>query len=575
MKRADAREMIRQIIRESVRTRMGLLTEEQVTLKGNADISVVVDDVEKSLIIRNLTSKNITRVRIADGASINTALYDSALEDSSASLAPNAVWGFSPNETVAMTKLFDGLKTASSFSVFYKVAGEEKGKNLMVDLGTRKLDFSNPSAPTPATSATPTPPSPDAAASTTNTPTTASGDSQPKKSDSPVQEPQASAGNLQDRIRQTASAVQRDFSDRTYDGGSDADSPITLEDILKDPVNTSMPDTEWVDQETGKSKYGLDNWSSKWDDKYTYFALVDVNTKKPIAFVVASDPLVDKHYSTGKFIGPESGPSNLKRAFCILYHRATGEVHESCEDGASTGPNDDVLKGSGGGGGRGRGGQRGRAGSGSGSGAGKGEGPGAIRLVSKDGIAQRGKGDAMTGILGIGMRPAEKLRGAGRKIVTKSKSNQGFSGFPDGPDGKFKRNPVFAGGGKIPPSSLGVFFEHPMAIIVDKEGMNPYINFGHNKSAENIKLIRLGWGSVGRLGLRGTLTGGVTVKPGDKGFDEAAQWVLSHQEEFDLRPDAFKIEDPISGGVTSDVKNKGTTTASSLEESLLFDRYRF
>jgi hypothetical protein len=176
----------------------------------------------------------------------------------------------------------------------------------------------------------------------------------------------------------------------------------------------------------------------------------------------------------------------------------------------------------------------------------------------------------MEGVLGIGLRPGEKLRSAGRKIITKAKDRQGFTSFPAGPGEMFRRDPAGTPGGEIPPSSMSVTFEHPMAIVTDEKGMNPYVNFGDNKSKENIKRIVLGWGGRGiRLN---------PILPGKPGFDEAAAWVLANQEEFDLRPDAVKVKETVSPqGAVAPAENRGTTVAESAARAStrLWDRFRF
>ncbi len=387
--------------------------------------------------------------------------------------------------------------------------------------------------------------------------------SSPDRAPTDIKKPQSAASRLsiQDKIRLGASAVNLEVRDREEPGVFD------IQRLAAD----SPPDSDqaWVSNDPAvRAQYDLSDFSrgEGYSDEYTYFALVNTESKKPVAFVVASDPESNKHFSTGRFIGPTSDRRNLRLAFCYLYHRATGEVHESCKDGATTGPDDDVLKGAG----KKRGSGSGSTGSagGSSSGVGAGEGPGAVRLVAKDGVAARGRGDAMTGVLGISLRPAEKLRGAGYKIITKAKDKQGFTSFPEGPGKMFLRDPMMTAGGKLPPSSLGVRFKNPMAIITDESGKNPYVNFGENKSKDDIKSIVLGWGGRGiRL---------VKLSPGDKGFDEAAAWILQNQDEFDLRPDAVKIKDEVGAG-TSPAENRSFTVGESVGRSStpLWDRYRF
>ena len=378
-------------------------------------------------------------------------------------------------------------------------------------------------------------------------------------------EPQASAGSVQDKAAQGLRIVSGQFADYGAE--------ISCDEVERqNPVGDNFT---WVESDMADS-YGLKNWDAALGDPYRYCALVkstDESTQgEPVGFVVTKDPKVgitshDTRASTGFFLCPEAKMQNHRDAFCYLYKRATGRTHPSCPSGAGggsarTGPTAPGSSGTGGSGGAG-GGRRGGSGVipgretyGPGEHSALGT-PGAIKLGVAGGAPRRGAGDAIPGLLGIGIRPGEKLRGAGTKIVTKSKDNMGFTSFPRGPGRMFYRNPVFAGGGRIPPSGLGVFFQYPMAIVTDEVGLNPFIRFGENKGPENITLIRLGWGSVGRLGLRGKLAGGLTLRPGDVGFDEAARWILEHQEEFDLRPDGIVIEDPMDVGPgMSDVERR-------------------
>jgi hypothetical protein len=146
-----------------------------------------------------------------------------------------------------------------------------------------------------------------------------------------------------------------------------------------------------------------------------------------------------------------------------------------------------------------------------------------------------------------------------------------------GLDDMFRRNPIGTPGGKIPPSSIAVRFNKPMAIITDASGQNPYINFGNNKTADDIQFIGLGWGGRGIRTMR--------IKNGEPGFDEAAKWVLSNQEEFDLRPDGASVSgdiapsDRTTGTGVEPAVNRGESLSESktrvgLRPSLL-DLYRF
>jgi hypothetical protein len=358
-----------------------------------------------------------------------------------------------------------------------------------------------------------------------------------------------------------------------------------LEDEIScDVVRSQSPapaGQAWITSEEAGS-YGLKNWDSALGDPYRYCALVVVDTKEPLGFVVTRDPRVgisshDTRASIGYFLCPEAREQRHRDAFCYMYKRATGRTHPTCPSGKSGGG---VVRPAAPTPSPGSGGERGPGGGGAIPGRetyGHGEQsplgtPGAVKLSMGDGAPRRGSGDAIRGVLNIGIRPGEKLRAAGTKIITKSKDNQGFRSFPQGPGRMFYRNPVFATGGMIPPSALGVFFRNPMAIVTDEMGLNPFIRFGANDGPEDIRLIRLGWGAVGRIGGRGTFFRGLTLRPGDVGFEEAALWVYAHQEEFDLRPDGFVIEDPMDvSSETSDVERRGGLMESRIVVN--FDRF--
>jgi hypothetical protein len=247
---------------------------------------------------------------------------------------------------------------------------------------------------------------------------------------------------------------------------------------------------------------------------------------------------------------------NLRKAFCVLYHRATGKVHESCDDGPTTGSEDDVPGG-------GRGGKSKGGGTGKGSGAGtSAEGPGAERIVSKGEAAKRGRGDPSKGPLGI-TRPAEQLRKNGKVFITKSRTRKGFTGFPTVPD---SLKAVL---------SIRVKFKHPMGIEPDAEGYNPRVKFGKNKGPDDIELIQLSgaWGTVWALH-RNKLT------PDKEGFEEAAKWIFDNPKQFDLAPDGSTIEDAALTATTeSDAvrpsENTGETMGEGRRRPSLMDLYRF
>jgi hypothetical protein len=333
----------------------------------------------------------------------------------------------------------------------------------------------------------------------------------------------ASSMSVQDKIRTSAMAVDTQVGDMTETG------VITIEDVMGS--NPTAADQKWItNSDTDRAEFTLSDWSSgSWgEDKYTYFALIDTKTGKPIAFVVASDPEENNHFSTGRFIGPTSQRQNLKRAFCYLYHRATGKPHETCDDGATTGPNDDVLKGSGRGGGKGRGGKGSGAGSGktgSSGDAGAGGGEGDLRTaawVKQDAGGVVGRGDVKVArYFGAkALTSYEKVKKNGKKIIALTINEHGFEGFPD-------RNWKFQY-----PRSIAV---HLNTSVQLKSGAEEHTVRADLSEIKPENILKFKYGFVGPTPFFWARIH--TIERGDKKFDRAVAWLFANKEQFNLLSD--------------------------------------
>ena len=565
---------MRSVIRGVVRQRFGLITEGESRAEDDS-VSVVIDytkgrglfDYIKSVSIENKSDDPITYLTVdtihragkprgpefiikgGKPQSLGRGVFDIT------KIAfPGQTWkdfpGPEDTATVYDTNTVIGYRTQSGKKGILTFTNEK----LLISADLAAYDVTVPGLVPPA-------PSPEAG-STPPTPPTTTTTTPP--------EPQASAGSVQEKAAQGQRIISGQFKE-------------VEDEISCDVVRSQSPapaGQAWITSEEAGA-YGLKNWDSALGDPYRYCALVVADTKEPLGFVVTRDPRVgisshDTRASIGYFLCPEAREQRHRDAFCYMYKRATGRTHPTCPSGKggsgvvrpaaptpAPGPREERP----GGGGT----IPGRETYGPGENSALGT-PGAVKLSMGDGAPRRGSGDAIRGVLNIGIRPGEKLRAAGTKIITKSKDNQGFRSFPQGPGRMFYRNPVFATGGMIPPSSLGVFFRNPMGIVTDEADLNPFIKFGANDGPEDIRLIRLGWGAVGRIGGRGAFFRGLTLRPGDVGFEEAALWVYAHQEEFDLRPDGFVIEDPMD--VSQDISH--VERVGGLMESRIvvnFDRF--
>jgi len=415
-----------------------------------------------------------------------------------------------------------------------------------------------------------------------------------KGSDMGKYDPQEAAGGVQDKIRRVGVAVDKQFTDITEDG------VITVKEVAE---QNGLAGHTWISNSASdRGKFNLDDFS-KGGDRYTYFALVNDETQKPIAFVVASDPEDNDHFSTGRFIGPDSVRPNLRQAFCYLYHRATGEVHDTCLDGPTEGPDDDVLKGSGGGGrgkGKGTGGGAG-AGGGAGSGSSVATGGPSLKVKMRGTDIVRGKGDPQARLLrSVAL---ERVTKGGKKFYTRAKTRfdaMGAGGTPTpailkmGQKEKGRdpitlvvtfKNPVNIDTTKVVPNTDGTQSKMLMLTTLspnmgpaDIESIGFYYKQGAAWFRENV---------MGLPRSPGSAVTKLTAENDPKAFAAAAKWVFSNPQEFDLGQDIeFSVaEDPAASGAkeTSSSENRGV----SLEERAinearrtrsltpLFDRYRF
>ena len=131
-------------------------------------------------------------------------------------------------------------------------------------------------------------------------------------------EPHAAAGDVQDLARRGLRAVKKGFADED----EEADNTVKIADLPPPPSGH-----KWLTNEArGKE---LDDWQM--GDEYTYIALVsEGEDPKPVLFVVSGDPEDNNHHSTGYILAPDSRQPLHRKAFCILYKRATGDTHPSC-----------------------------------------------------------------------------------------------------------------------------------------------------------------------------------------------------------------------------------------------------
>jgi len=293
----------------------------------------------------------------------------------------------------------------------------------------------------------------------------------------------------------------------------------------------------------------------------------------------------------------------LKNAFCVLYHRATGEVHESCRDGATTGSEDDKY---------GRGGKSGKSGDSKGSvgGDSKGSAGGSTRTGSKSlNTTTRGtqitsgRGDAAR--RGFGNYALERVSKGGRRFYTRSSARYDSMGADNSPTPTILKMGQKEGG--LDPITLVVTFKNPVQIDSEKVVKSPDGNqkivgqlttLAPNSSAADIASIgffyRKGNANLRELARLGTprspgsSTKLLTDKNDPQAFAAAAEWIFSHPEQFDLaedvefRPSAKAAESdaeisakPDTGSGVAPAVNQGMTMDESVRHRSLLDLYRF
>ena len=368
-------------------------------------------------------------------------------------------------------------------------------------------------------------------------------------SSAPKPSPQAAAqdADIEGKVKRGKAAIERGYEDQ---------DSVTKENVIA--ANPAPEGYVWVESSEAGA-YGLNPWqgSSAGDTSYTYLALVGTGkagVKGPVLFVVLSDEAKDSHRSAGQFLSIDS-PGRANRAgFCVLYKRATGKAHERCNE-VGGGKRGGAGGAGAGGEGAGSGGSEGSQGGGRGSA----ENAGAISMKTRDGAAVSGRGDAME-FLKFFLRSGEKLRNGGRTIRSLAKSDSGFETFPTGPERMFIR--VGDRGVNLRPRKVIVTFNDPVSIEVDKNGLNPRISFGLNKK-EDITQIVCDWRGIRKA---------VTLSPGDAGFNEAADWIMSNQREFDLAPDEQRAANQaVSSGVSRVERGGQVLREGSVR--LTFDRF--
>lgn len=522
-RRQEVQARLRGMIREAVRTKLGLLNESGIT---RGDRKLVVTNGENDTVKIDLAGPNdeyVLGIKVYSGES---TVYEYNAETAS-DKTPPLVSEFSGRNYDLLSE-----KAAGTYDVSVTFGNWNSDYKSATPNDTLLVEFKYKPTATSTAAATTT-----AAAVPTATATI----------EAPVVTPQQASMSVQDKIKKGAQAIaSAQYDDRVME-------PISFTQVAEE---NQMDGHTWLQNES-RSSYKLNDWSL--GDAYTYFALVNKTTKKPVAFVVASDPEENNHFSTGRFIGPNSTKPNLRKAFCILYHRATGEVHESCYDGPTTGSEDDVP-----GGGRGGKGTDGAETDSVSKGAAAGASPGAKKIIIKNGKAKSGRGDPSKGSLGI-TRPAELLRKSGKVFITKSLTKEGFTGFPKG---QIKLKAVL---------SIRVKFKHPMGIDSDANGYRSQVKFGANTGPGDIEMIQLSgaWGTVWSLH-----PANKKLKPGDDDFQAAAKWVFANQEQFDLASEDTKIVGATSTATAaavgvSQAVNRGESVAESRRRPSLMDLYRF
>jgi hypothetical protein len=564
-RRQEVQAKLRGMIREAVRTKLGLLNEgnfvgNPVSREGRTLQVSVIDGQIKGTTASSAKGEVVIGMEIFDARDPNNLKIEERVEGYDAETIRKALalgdFTYPAADDILAARLSSFYTLVVRFGTFDTVRFEMQ-ESVRLAVGFQfdsNTTATAPAAPAPAdTAATTAAPAPAAAAAAAAPPTdTSFGSETPGGENADTATPQQASMSVQEKIRKGAQAIAgANYEDKVTD-------PIDIKTVA---AQNAMTDHKWVENTPASRGKNLLDWSKGkgYDDKYTYYALVSDVTDLPVAFVVASDPEDNDHYSTGRFIGPNSRQLNLRKAFCVLYHRATGKVHESCDDGPTAGSEDDVP-----GGGRGRKGKGGAASGSDSKGEADGAGPGAKKINIRNGETKSGRGDVVKGLAGI-KSAKEKLRQKGRVFITNSLTRAGFANFPKG---NVELPAVL---------SIRVKFKHPMGIDSDANGYKSQVKFGDNEGPGDIVMIQLSGAWVTFWAAHPAKN---KLKPGDKGFEAAAKWVFDNQKQFDLASEGTKIEDADSTGAAASAAvrpadNTGVAMTEGRRRPSLMDLYRF
>ena len=504
---------IRLIIREAVRARMGLLNE------AAGDLALSWDDKGRLIAVTKVAAASASVGKMIGAAEGNQ------IKNYSDKTAAGSYELLTAEEVDAAIK-------NDATGVIVRLKPDVVNADQLV----ATIDFS--ARPKPAAAPASSAPAADAA-TTTSGATTASTSGAATDADAggDPEEPHAAAGDVQDLARRGLRAVNKGFAD----GDEEAANTVTIKDLSAPPAGH-----KWL---TNDRRGDLGDWQK--DDAYTYIALVpEGEDPKPVLFVVSGDPEDNNHHSTGYILAPDSRQPLHRKAFCILYKRATGETHPSC-----------MPRGSGG---AGRGGDGSSRGAGSGGGGSTGTGPeyrGTAPDIDTGGRSTRVKvaGDRIKSGTGDVDDVAGFNRGReriyGRRFYSRSAS--GFASM--GPGGTETPTVLRMGqkeGGEVP-KTIVVVFRYPIvidpkAIAVSQDGTQSVslanASLGTNRGADDIKSIGFYYKEAAN-NLRALVSMGVPRSPGSRfggkftqkddpeAFKAAAVWIFANPQQFDLAED--------------------------------------
>jgi uncharacterized membrane protein YgcG len=579
---------IRLIIREAVRARMGLLNE------ADGDLLSASWSSDGSLnVTTNFVASRISISRFKGGVE-GTQIKEWKNERG---IAARSYELLDASAAEAQSKDADGILVRAT-----PAEADTDPKVVTIMFAARPKAAAAPAVSAPAADAAPA----GEKAEPASTDTSATAD--PK-------DPHAAAGDVQDLARRGLRAVTRDFADDDVE----ADNTVTIKDLSAPPAGH-----KWLTNE--KRGSDLDDWQK--DDEYTYIALVpEGEDPKPVLFVVSGDPEDNNHHSTGYILAPDSRQALHRKAFCILYKRATGETHPSCmprsgggRGGAGAGTQQGTGSGGAGGAGSGGSGSAGGAGMGSqysGTSPDLDTGSRSTRVRASGDRIRSGTGD-VEDVAGFN-RGRERV--FGRRFY--SRSDEGFDRM--GPGGTATPTVLRRDkkeGGDVP-KTIVVVFRNPIridpdAIAVSKDGEQRVslanASLGNNKDAGDIASIGFYYRKAAD-NLRALVSMGVPRSPGSRfggkftqkedpeAFQAAADWIFANPQQFDLAEDiefhsakgGGKSEKGISdteqksggggevgtGGASADAVAAFLKTQKKEEGKLnesrtpLFDRYRF